>query len=119
MEEHRNKRKRREERKRMEEREKESVKMNKELIDTMISTGDQIVGAVADGRKTENILTKPKNPPIWGPVDYERYEEQVNYWNQNSKDLEVSKFNLLLNKMNKKKEIPGSVMKVIHDRTHS
>ena len=23
------------------------------------------------------ILTKPKNPPVWGPFDYERYEEQV------------------------------------------
>ena len=71
---------------------------------------------MADGRKTENILTKPKNPPIWGPVDYERYEEQVNYWNQDSRDSEISKYNLFLNK---KKEIPGNVMKVIHDRTHS
>ena len=102
--------------KRIEERNKDGVK---EIIDTMLSTNERLVGAMTERGRTENILTKPKNPPAWGPVDYERYEEQVNYWNQDSKDSEISKFNLLLNELNKKKEIPGSVMKVIHDRTHS
>ena len=94
MEEYRRKRKR------IEERNKDGVK---EIIDTMLSTNERLVGAMTERGRTENILTKPKNPPAWGPVDYERYEEQVNYWNQDSKDSEISKFNLLLNELNKKK----------------
>ena len=63
-------------------------------------------------------MTKPKNPPVWGPFDYERYKEQVLHWDQDSKDSELNKFKLLLNELNRKKEIPGSVMKIVHNRTH-
>ena len=63
-------------------------------------------------------MTKPKNPPVWGLFDYERYEEQVFHWDQGSKDSELNKFKLLLNELNRKKEIPGSVMKIVHNRTH-
>ena len=63
-------------------------------------------------------MTKPKNPPVWGPFDYERYEEQVFHWDRDSKDSELNKFKLLSNELNRKKEIPGSVMKIVHNRTH-
>ena len=47
-----------------------------------------------------------------------RYEDQVNQWDQDSKDSDLSKCNLLLNELNKKKEIIGSVMNIVHNRTH-
>ena len=68
--------------------------------------------------KKETILAKPKNPPIWCPVNYEGYEEQVLHWDLDSKDSEINEFNLLLNELNRKEETPGSVMKIIHNRTH-
>ena len=55
---------------------------------------------------------------MWGQFDYERYKEQVLHWDQDSKDSELNKFKLLLNELNRKKEIPGSVMKIVHNRTH-
>ena len=90
----------------------------KEIIEMMSRNNTRLINSLTVQRKSENILTKPNNPPIWGQVDYKRYEGQVNYWNQDSKDLDISKFNLLMNELNKKKYILGSVMKVIHDRTH-
>ena len=83
----------------------------------MLINNAKLIESLGQG-KLETILTKLKNPPVWGPFDYERYEEQVLHWDLDSKDSELNKFNLLLNEFNRKKEIPGSVIKIVHNRTN-
>ena len=87
------------------------------MIETMSINNAKLIESFSQGKKV-TILTKPKIPPIFGRVNYERYEEQILHWDQDSKDSELNKFNHLLNELNRKKEFPGSVMNIVHDRTH-
>ena len=44
------------------------------IIKTMFVSNAKLIESLGQG-KLETILTKPKNPPMWGLFDYVRNEE--------------------------------------------
>ena len=84
----------------------------------MLLNNAKLIQSITNQGKKETILTKTKNLLVRGPVNFERYEEQVNHWDQENKDSDLNKFNLLRNDLTTKKETSSCVMMVIHDITH-
>ncbi len=82
---------------------------NKKLVESL--TG------VMMGEKKATVLTKPKNPPMWGDETFERYQEQVLHWDANSKDSDLNKYQDLLEVLKKKKGLKDYVMNTVLDRT--
>ena len=82
---------------------------NKKLVESL--TG------VMMGEKKATVLTKPKNPPMWGDETFERYQEQVLHWDANSKDSDLNKYQDLLEVLKKKKDLKDYVMNTVLDRT--
>ena len=82
---------------------------NKKLVESL--------AGVMMGEKKETVLTKPKNPPMWGDKTFERYQEQVLHWDANSKDSDLNKYQDLLEVLKKKKGLKDYVMNTVLDRT--
>ena len=64
-----------------------------------------------DGNET--VITKPKPPPMWGDEEFERYEEEVKHWNEESKNSEYNKYRELIEVLKKKKGLKEHTMNAI------
>ena len=96
------------------------IRLEKLLIGittSMNENNERLVQTMKE-KKAETVITKPKNPPIWGEETFERYAEQVRYWNDNSKDTDLNKYHDLLEVLKKKKDLKDYILNTVLDRTN-
>ena len=61
-------------------------------------------------------ITKAKPPPIWIGGDYERFREEVEAWDENNADSEMTKYGDLIESLKKNKDIKENDINVIQDK---
>ena len=70
-----------------------------------------------NGRQEKGtVITKPKAPPFWNDESFERYKEQVEHWNENSRDSELNNYFDLVEVLKKKNDLKGYIMNNVLDR---
>ena len=66
------------------------------MLDALQGTQVATIGNLfkgLQGLNKETIVTKPKLLPSWTIEKFDRYKEEVNHRNKNSKDSDINKYN--------------------------
>ena len=61
-------------------------------------------------------ITKAKPPPIWIGGDYERFRDEVEAWDENNADSEMTKYANLIESLKRNKDIKENYINVIQDK---
>ena len=61
-------------------------------------------------------ITKAKPPPVWIGGDFERFREEVEAWNENNADSDMTKYADLIESLKRNKDIKENDIRVIQDK---
>ena len=78
------------------------------------------IGDIFKDNKDKKIMTtqitKAKPPPVWIGCDFERFRDEVEAWNENNADSEMTKYADLIESLKRNKDIKENDISVIQDK---